>query len=156
MRRATVVLNNIGDLGPVRSETFVGRAGVPLPSAPATRRYILEPDAAVLAADLTGAMANRYGLQAVSATAAYLTADSPVVTALLAAFEVLEVLPYDAKKLASWLRAHRIGVVEVKKRGVEIDPCDLQRELSGEGDESATVILCRIQKRVTAIIAKRI
>ena len=123
LRRATVVLNSIGDPGPVRSETFVGSAGVPLPSAPAIRRYIVEPEAAVLAADLTGALANRYGLQAVSTTAAYLTSDTPVATALLAAFEVVEVLPYDAKKLASWLRARGIGAVEVKKRGVEIDPC---------------------------------
>jgi hypothetical protein len=156
MRRATVVLNNIGDPGRVRSETFVGRAGVAVSTAPTIGSYIFEPDCAVLAADLTGALANRYGLHAVSATAAYLTTDAPVVTPLLAAFEVMEVLPYDAKKLSSWLRARGIGAVEVKKRGVEIDPARLQRELSGEGDESATVILCRIQKRVTAIIAKRI
>jgi hypothetical protein len=155
-RRATAVLNDIGDHGPVHAESFVGEPETSTPIAQSIRRYVFEPDAAVLVADLSGALAQRYELQAVSAKAAYLTADAPIITALLAAFEVIEVLPYHAGKLKSWLRARSIGNVEVKKRGVEIDPARVQRELSGDGDDSATVLLCPIQKRVTAIVARRI
>jgi hypothetical protein len=156
MRRATVVLNDIGDHGPIAVVTFEGQGGLSIPVAPTIGCYVYEPDAAALAADLAGALAQRHGLQVVSAKAAYLTADSLLLTPFLGAFEVLEVLPYDAAKLNRWLRARSIGTVEVKKRGVEIDPARLQRELRGDGDDSATVLLCPIHDRVTAIVARRI
>jgi hypothetical protein len=156
MQRATVVLNDISDQGPIQAESFEGSGETSTAIAPTIGRYVFEPDAAVLAADLSGALAQRYELQAVSAKAAYLTADVPVITALLATFEVLELLPYHANKLKSWLQERSIGIVEVKKRGVKIDPARVQRELRGDGDDSATVLLCPIHDRVTAIVARRI
>jgi hypothetical protein len=155
MRRATVVLNDVGDHGPIRAESIVGHRGLSTPIAAAVRRYVFEPDSGVLAADLRGAIGECYKLEVVSANAAYFTGDSPVVTPLLSTFEVIEVLPYDARKLNRWLRARSIGTVEVKKRGVEIDPARVQRELSGNGDDSATVLLCPIGNRVRAIVARR-
>jgi hypothetical protein len=95
-------------------------------------------------------------LQAVAGNVAYLTADKPQVSRLLAAFEVLDVMPYRANPLKSWLRSRGIGRLEVKKRGVDLDPQRIQRELQVPGDNEAALLLCRIQGRITAILAHRV
>jgi len=101
-------------------------------------------------------LAAQHNLQAVTAGVAYLTADEPRSSPLLSAFEVLDVIPYRPKVLKTWLRARQIGRLEVKKRGVELDPEQVRRELHLPGDEAATLLLCRISGRITAILARRI
>ena len=61
----------------------------------------------------------------------------------------------DGKALKSWLRARGIGRLEVKKRGVELDPAHVQRNLYVPGDEEATLLLCRMDNKITAIFARR-
>lgn len=120
------------------------------------KRYLFEPDRAVLAADLTGVLAAQLQLSAFSAGIAYLTGDRPVTHPLLSAFEVLEVIPFRIKRLKTLLRQRSIGHVEVKKRGVPLDPASLRRALAGPGDGTATVILTRVADGVTAILARRL
>jgi hypothetical protein len=86
---------------------------------------------------------------------AYLTADNLHRSSLLDAFEVLEVMPYRPKAITAWLGARGIGRLEVKKRGVDLDPERVRRELKALGDEQATLLLCRIGRKVTAILARR-
>jgi hypothetical protein len=152
-RRATV-------LSPAREpRSFVGQANIPVPVAANIGRVVFEPDAAVLAAGLCGALAAACGLEAVTAQAAYLTGD-PAATVLqdaaLACFEVLEIMPLRIKKMRQWLRDRGIGRVEVKKRGVDIDPQRLAAELQGPGEDRATLLVFRKRDKTTAIIARRI
>jgi hypothetical protein len=49
-----------------------------------------------------------------------------------------------------------VGRVEIKKRGVAVDPDKLRRTLKLRGDNEATLILTRIGKRETAIVAERV
>ena len=139
--------------------TFVGQADVPVPIADRLGRYVFEPDAAVLAAGLQGAIAAEYGLEAVTARAAYLTGE-PAATVLhdaaLACFEVIDVLPLRIKPLRQWLRDRGIGRVEVKKRGVDVDPQRLAAELQGPGGDRATLLIFRKREKTTTIIARRI
>ncbi|MEX2142333.1 MAG: hypothetical protein WD894_23895 [Pirellulales bacterium] len=155
--RATLLASDLStsDEGLVPA-SFVGLPGTAPRVAPQIGRYVLEPDPAVLAADLTGALAASHGLQAVAADVAYLTADKPHISRLLAAFEVLEVMPYQPKALKSWLRSRCIGRLEVKKRGVEFDPQRVQAALQVSGDNEATLLLCRIRGKTTAILARRV
>ena len=138
--------------------TFVGQADLPVPVAERIGRYVFEPDAAVLAAGLCGAIAAEFGLEAVTARAAYLTGE-PAVTVLqdaaLTCFEVLEVLPLRIKPVRQWLHDRGIGRVEVKKRGVDIDPQRLAAELEGPGEDHATLLIFRKREKTTAIIARR-
>ncbi len=120
------------------------------------RRYVFEPDAAVLAAHLVGALAEREGLHAIHAQVAYLTGDEPLTSPALSPFEVLDVLPFDEKKLKAWLRERNIGRLEVKKRGVEIEPESLRKKLRVAGEASATLILTPFAERVVAILARRV
>ena len=136
--------------------TIVGDASDEMPMAGGCRRYVFEPHAAVLAAKLTSALCAEHGLAAVSTAAAYLTSDSLVADAALDAFEVGDVLPFDRKRLKAYCREHHLGRLEVKKRGVQIEPNRLVRELGSSGDEQAVILLAPVSGRVVAIVARRV
>jgi hypothetical protein len=136
--------------------TFVGSPCMESPVASAIGRYVFGPDVALLAADLTGALAAALQLQCVGSGVAYLTADEPRDSQLLDSFEVLDVMPYQARALKTWLRSRGIGRLEVKKRGVDLDPARVQRELQVPGDEQATLLVCRIRGKTTAILTRRV
>lgn len=115
-------------------------------------RFLAEPDGAVIRAGLVGTLADELGAGLVDATIAYLTADSPTPTPFARWFEVKESMPFDVKKLAAALRARGVGTVEIKKRGVDVDPARLRKQLKLSGDGAATVILTRIAGRHSALI----
>jgi hypothetical protein len=108
-------------------------------------QYLFEPDSAVLAASLSGALAQDHGLSAVSAGIAYLTC-----------FAVEEVLPLDLRKVGEALRERQIGRLEIKKRGVEHDPQLVRKQLRLQGDNEATLVLTKLHGKHAAILAHRI
>ena len=119
-------------------------------------RYIFEPDPAVLAAKLEGALAVDQQLSAVAEGVAYFTADRLADHPALASFEVIETMPYKVKEVRQWLAARDIGRLEIKKRGVELDPEDVRRQLNPKGDGEATLLLMRLDGRTTAVFARRV
>ena len=118
--------------------------------------YLCEPHAAVLAARLTQTLAQTYNLAAVAHDVPYLTGDQPTQTPLAADFAVLEEMPFDRKRLKSWLRIRRIGHVEIKIRGLQLDPESLSRQLKLDGDEAATILIYRGDRQARAVVAQRI
>jgi hypothetical protein len=150
-RRSATIVDAAG--GP---RTVTGAGDEPIPPAPSLGRYLYEPHNAVLAARLSGAICCEHSLQAVSPGIAYLTHDKRVNDAALSTFEVREVLPFDQKQLKNWCREHRIGRLEVKKRGVDVDPGKLRKAIVAEGDESATLIVTRVGGNVRVMVAKRL
>lgn len=149
LRTATIV-------EPHGTRTIVGTPFADLPVATACGRYLYEPHPAVLAATLTAALCREHDLAALSPAIAYLTGDTTIDDLALDAFEVREVLPFDRKRLKAYCREHRLGRLEVKKRGVEVDPNRLARELASAGDEPATILLAPAGGKVVAIIARRL
>jgi len=127
-----------------------------IPLSPTVGRYILEPHAAVLAAGLACVLARQHDLSEVSPGIAYLTSDDVVDDPILSCFEVTEVLPFDPKYVKKAIRQRNIGDLEIKKRGVRVSPEQLRKELRPKGDESATLLLLPVQRKVRAILAKRI
>ena len=159
LRRATVVRGCAGD-----AHSIVGRADVPCEIAPMLGRYLHEPDAAVLAAHLAGALAANCGLRAIDAGSAYFTSDElgdqslghTSGNALLASFEIEDVLPLDLRRVRQHLHARGIGRLEIKKRGVEHDPAAVRRQLALKGDGAAVLFLTRVAGRGLAIVAQRV
>jgi hypothetical protein len=152
-RRATLV---IGEEFPPRIRTLVGDSGQTLPIAENFGRYLAEPDSAVLASGLVGALAAEHGLCTVAAGAAYLTGDETHPDPAIDWFEICESLPFDIKRLKALLRQRRIGRLEIKQRGVGTNPDQLRQQLHLAGDEMATLILVRRGKSVTALLAQRV
>ncbi|WP_100345003.1 class I SAM-dependent methyltransferase [Compostimonas suwonensis] len=118
--------------------------------------FLLEPDAAVIRARLIGDLARSLDARMVSGGIAYLTADEPPHTPFATAFRVLETLPADEKRLKKALRERGIGTLEIKKRGIDIDPATLRQRLALSGPESATIVMTRVAGRHTTLLVERL
>ncbi|MCU0878631.1 MAG: hypothetical protein MUF06_12670 [Pirellulaceae bacterium] len=135
--------------------TIVGSPATTFPVASRIGRFLYEPHSAVLAARLVATLCADHAWEAVSAQTAYLTSDRLIDEPACKSFEVHDVLPLDRRQLRAHFRERHIGRLEVKKRGVDLDPERLRKEVSAEGDESATLLICPIDGRVQAIVARR-
>jgi hypothetical protein len=89
-------------------------------------------------------------------TIAYLTADEPAGTPFASCFRVIADFPLDKRLLKRELAARGIGTVEIKKRGVDIDPAEFRTALNPKGDGSATLLLTRVAGKRRAILAERV
>ena len=148
-----------------RSALLLDRKGTHELSAPADSEdvevgvlgdYLYEPDGAVIRARLIGDLARSQGALMLSEGIAYLTSATLRPTPFAAAFRVLEVLPFDEKRLRLALQERRIGTLEIKKRGVDIDPATLRTRLRLKGSESGTLVLTRAAGRRVALLVERV
>jgi len=149
--RAATVVNSAGD-----SRTIRGSSQSVPPPAATVGSYVYEPHAAVLAAKLEGALCEEHGLSPVSTGIAYLTGDEPIDDEALDAFEVCDVLPLDRRQVREYCREHKIGRLEIKKRGVDVEPDQLRREIAAEGDNEATLLVAPLAGRVRVVVARRL
>jgi SAM-dependent methyltransferase len=118
--------------------------------------FIHEPEGAVIRARLIGDVARSLNAGMLDQHIAYLTSDEPLTSPFVSSFRVREELPAETKKLARALRERGIGRLEIKKRGVDLDPAVLRKALSLRGDGSATLIVTRLGKRRVALLADRV
>lgn len=151
-RRTAIVVDRQGEVSPLLS----GDALESCPIAATFRRYIYDPHAAVVAAHLTTELARQFSLEAIGSRCAYLTGDQAIDDLRLQAFEITEVLPFDLRRLRALMRERRIGQLEVKKRGVDIDPRQVQRTLQSSGQEQAVLLITRQAGAVRAVLARRV
>lgn len=119
-------------------------------------QYLYEPDGAVIRARLIGDLARQLDAGMLSEGIAYLTADSLVSTPFASAFRVLEVLPFDEKKLRLALQERRIGTLEIKKRGVDVDPAAVRTRLKLKGSATGTLVLTRMAGHRVALLVERV
>ena len=149
--------------GAVRRRATVLPAGRQLSDAdPAEARvgavgdYLYEPDGAVIRAGLVQQLAALLpGGRRIAEQLAYLSADAPAPAGRPGrGFRVLEVLPYSVRRLRAELARRQVGIVEIKKRGVDVDPAALRRQLKPAGPHSITVLLARVGEDHLAILAE--
>jgi hypothetical protein len=118
--------------------------------------FVYEPDGAVIRARLIGDLGRDLGGRMLDPQIAYLTADTARATPFASCFRVRETLPFDVRSLKRELAARGVGVLEIKKRGVDIDPAALRKQLALSGTESATLIVTRIGEKRVALLADRV
>ena len=118
--------------------------------------FVHEPDGAVIRARLIGEVARSLEAGMLAPGIAYLTSDAALTSPFVSSFRVREELPTDTKKLARALRERGIGTLEIKKRGVGVDPATLRTRRALRGEDSATLLLTRIAGRRRALLADRV
>ena len=122
--------------------------------------YLYEPDGAVIRARLIGDLARSLGGRMLDPTIAYVTADTATATPFAACFRVVEDFPLDKKVLKKEVAARGIGTLEIKKRGVDIDPAAFRTAfrtaLAPKGAASGTLILTRMGERRRALLVERV
>jgi SAM-dependent methyltransferase len=106
-------------------------------------RYVFEPDGAVIRSGGIGQLGRALDAGLLDPHLAYLTGDSQVHTPFATTFAVRDRLAYDRKVLRRWVAEHGIGRLEIKQRGVAVDPAELRRALHPSGPNQATLIISR-------------
>jgi len=155
-RRATVLKGSTDNATHMVPHSFQGDPGIIAPLSSDLQQYVYEADPAVRAAGLVGSLAVEYDLAALAIGSAYLTSERPLDHPLLSCFQVIDQLPLRIGPLKKHLQSLGVGRLEIKKRGVKIDPEQLRKQLKLRGSDSATLLLGRLGLREIAILAKRI
>jgi hypothetical protein len=143
-RRATVLAHGA-------AHSLSGTGDQEAPVAP-PRRYLYDTDGAVVRAHLVAEFASTVDGALADPRIAYVFADAQTATPFGTCLEVQAELPYGLKALRSALRSHDIGVLEIRKRGVAVEPDRLRRELRLSGSTAASLVLTRIGTRPVAFL----
>ena len=147
--RAATVVNSTGR-HEIVSETFESE---PADVSP-LKQFIYEPDNAVVRSHLIADLAREVGASLISREIAYLTSESEIDSPMMRGFRVVDEMAFDRKKLKAYLRERNIGRLEIKKRGVDVVPEQLRKEMSLKGEIAATLILTRVGDDHRALIAQ--
>ena len=118
--------------------------------------YLYDPCGAVIRAQLLATLADQLEAVTISPEIAYLSNQSGAETPFAQRFRVREVLPLDQRTIAQRMKELGIGTLEIKKRGVDIDPAQFRTKLKLSGRNSATLFLTRIGSGRGAILADRL
>lgn len=118
--------------------------------------YLYEPDGAVIRARLIGDVARSVNATMLDSTIAYFSAPTLAHSPAWQVFQVLEHVPYTEKNVKKLIRDAEIGHLEIKKRGVDVDPHELRTTLPLRGTRPATLIITRIAGAKTAVLATRL
>jgi hypothetical protein len=118
--------------------------------------YLYEPDGAVIRSGGIAVLGRTLDAGLLDPHLAYLTGDVLLDSPLATAFRVLESFPYEEKRLRSWVKERGVGVLEIKRRGLELDPAALRRRLRPAGTASATIVISRTPRGAVAAVVERV
>ena len=118
--------------------------------------YLYEPDNSIVRSHLIGELADQIDARLFAPEIAYLTNDLQIESPWLKGYRVLDNLVFDRKKLKAYLRERNIGTLEIKKRGSDIVPEELRKELSPKGEGAATLIVTRVGDAHRVLVAEAI
>jgi hypothetical protein len=147
--RAATVVNSTGR-HEIVSDVFESE----LAEVGAIKNFIYEPDNAVVRSHLIADLARQVDATLISKEIAYLTSDSEIDSPMMRGFRVIDEMAFDRKKLKAYLRDRNIGTLEIKKRGVDVVPELLRKELNLKGEIAATLILARVGDDHRALLAE--
>ena len=122
------------------------------PAVASPGRWLIEPDGAVIRAGLVTAVTAEVDGWLLDRQIAYVSTDTAPATRLGRAYEIVDQLPYDTKRLRTYVRDRGIGTLTIKKRGVGITPEALRRDLRPRGGNDATLVVTRVQGRATVLV----
>ncbi|MER5701316.1 methyltransferase domain-containing protein [Micromonospora sp. NPDC002296] len=138
---------------PAAHHQLIGSGAVEATVGP-VRRYVHDPDPAVVRAHLVAELADVLGATLADPSIAYLYADTPGATPFARCLEITDVLPFSLKRLRALLRERRVGRVEILKRGSALEPEKLRRDLRLAGPEAASLVLTRVAGAPTVLLCR--
>ncbi|MFI7604079.1 methyltransferase domain-containing protein [Micromonospora sp. NPDC049366] len=118
------------------------------------RRFLHDPDPAVVRAHLVAELADRLDATLGDPEIAYLYADTPATSPFTRCLEVTDVLPFSLKRLRALLRERGVGRVEILKRGSALTPEQLRRDLRLAGAAPASLVLTRVAGAPTVLVCQ--
>ncbi len=150
IRRSALVISDAGTAEmTAAADSLDAEAG-------ALGEFVYEPDGAVIRARLIGDLARMIGGRMLDPTIAYVTSDAAHVTPFATCFRVIDEFALDKRTLRREIAARGIGSLEIKKRGVDIDPAEYRTALAPKGDASGTLMLTRVGGKRRALLVERV
>lgn len=145
-----------------RRATVLGRTGLATltdaelidPITGEVGEFLYEPDPAVIRSHLVMAAAAHIDGWLIDKHLAYVSANSYTPTPFARCYRVLAQLPYRTKPLRAALRERNVGALTIKKRGVEVTPEVLRKQLALNGDEAATIVMTRVDGAGTCLLVE--
>jgi hypothetical protein len=120
------------------------------------QEYLYEPDGAIIRARLIGDLARSLDATMIDDSIAYFSSATAHQSPLMQGFQIIDQVPYNPKNVNALIARANLSHVEIKKRGIDIDPAELRTTLPLSGTGTATLILTRIKGQKTALLAKRL
>ncbi len=114
-------------------------------------KYFYEPVKCVIRAHLFGVIAQQEGLWQLDAKLAYLSGNKCVDSRLLKRYRLVRVLPCDESVLRKEIALNEVGILEIKKRGLDISPEEWRKKLKPKGSNSATLVFTRLQGKASVL-----
>jgi hypothetical protein len=137
--RSAFLLNDVGKYEITSAQTDSANAELGELGA-----YIYEPDNSLIRSRLIADFAEPLGLKLIAPEIAYLSSNELISSPWLKGYQVIENLVFDRKKLKAYVRENNIGILEIKKRGSDISPEELRKQLAPKGAGAATLIVTRV------------
>lgn len=128
---------------------FTGDADAVITSVAKPLEMMVDPDAAIRGAGLTGSFATAFGLSAIGGASGFLTGsccDTDSLTGLAICEEVIWSGSCDDRKLRRELRTRNLYPKRIKTRGAQQDPNKMEKKLRECGDEPITLWIGRSGK----------
>ncbi|HCG54875.1 MULTISPECIES: class I SAM-dependent methyltransferase [Brevibacterium] len=119
--------------------------------------YLLEPDGAIVRAGLVTALCGPLQARRVHPKIAYLTTDvepTGPAAAGVTSYQVTDVLPAKIPSLRKALVSRGIGSVVIKKRGADIVPDQVRRQLKLPAGDKATLVFTRLGDRHVVLLTQ--
>lgn len=118
--------------------------------------FVYEPHSVVLAARLVDSLASERGLRRVSPGIAYLSGGHSEANPLLAGFKILTVLPAEIRQVAAELKALDAGLMEWKKRGVDLTVYESLKKIRTKGQRPLAAIVTPLGEKIACLICERV
>lgn len=117
--------------------------------------FVYEPHSVVLAARLVDSLASENGLRRVAPGIGYLSGGPIEASPLLAAFKVLSVKPAEIRQVSAELKSLDAGLMEWKKRGVDLSLYESLKKIRTKGRRPLTAIVTPLGEQVACLICER-
>lgn len=136
---------------------FTGEVEMASTWADQPARYIYNLNPTLFASELQSCWANQNGLSPLGGELGYYTSEELVQSPFAQAFECVETIAWDDRKVRKWLRTNNAGIVDVKTRGVRLDAGHFQRRYSNpDGEVPFSILVSQLGQRVKAVVCRRI
>jgi len=119
------------------------------------KRYLFDPDPAVVRAGLVDCVAEQLDLRRLDDAEEYLTGDTLVESPFVRGFEVLADLNNNTREIRDYFRTSPFGQVEIKCRHMSIDADAIRRKLPLPGHEPGVLLFVRVAGKARAVVARR-
>lgn len=114
--------------------------------------FLLDPNPAVTRAGLVEELARLLGAWKIDPRIAFLSGDEALRSPFGRSLRVLDSAPWREKELVGRLRAHDIGALDIRRRGLAGDVEALRRKLRTSGNTPATLVMTRVDDQPWALI----